>query len=463
MMRRVILLICFLLATVALYGCGKYNGKVDPPPIGFLQNSESIDVDVYLDGTYSMAGYVNFSGTTVYGNSLKNIERTLTSAWKKDNVQYIKFGDDIKELNRNDFLRANSVRFYQESDTSLQKVVNYIDEKKMSIIITDLFQTNQDIDSLVKSLKIKCFADENKALAVIGVKSEFNGKIYDVGKNLVSFMYSTTADKASFRPFYMLVIGKETDVRRFAQNFGKYYDDKDIYKIVLFSKNLSINNLMIAGKRGNDKNKDKIATMAKISTLLGSDSYVLQYRLKLDEKKSSASCVLKLKEVIGQVPEKLDDYSFVLEKWNQEEKEEKKKGILDKLFGNKANQVGQKSFKPLKAESFMEVDSDKMESDNGVVSIPLRVIVNPLAIKKTKGKYRVCFNIYPSKEEYIASNRVFNEWSFVDNQISSDKELKLYGNKTLNVEGFVNVISSLNYELNRPGIYNNYIYFEAIQ
>lgn len=463
MMKRVVCLVCFLLATVALYGCGKDNGKVDPPPVGSIQNLESIDVDIYLDGTYSMAGYVNFSGTTVYVDSLKNIERTLTSAWKRDNIQYIKFGDDIKKLDRGGFLRANNVGFYQETDTSLQKVVNYIDEKKMSIIITDLFQTNQDIDSLVKSLKIKCFADENKALALIGVKSEFNGKIYDVGKNLISFTYSTTADKASFRPFYILVIGKEIDVRRFAQNFGKYYDDIDIYKIVLFSKNLNINNLMIAGKRGNDKNKDKIATMAKISTLLGSDSNVLQYRLKLDEKKSSVNCVLKLKEVVGQVPEKLDEWSFVLEKWNHEEKEEKKKGLLDKLFGNKANQVGQKSFKPLKADSFMEVDSDKMEADNGVVSIPIRVVVNPSAIKKTKGKYRVCFNIYPSKEEYIANNRVFSEWSFADNQISRDKELKFCGNKTLNVESFVNVISSLNYELNRPGIYNNYIYLEAVK
>ena len=75
-MKRVVLIICFLITTIVLYGCGRDVGKVDKPPTAPIRHSDSIEVDIYLDGTYSMAGYVDFSNTTIYCESLKNIERT---------------------------------------------------------------------------------------------------------------------------------------------------------------------------------------------------------------------------------------------------------------------------------------------------------------------------------------------------------------------------------------------------
>ena len=362
-------------------------------------------------------------------------------------------------------MSSNDVGFYQETDTSIQKVVDNIDGKRMSIIVTDLFQTNQDIDSLVKSLKSKCFSDERMAMALIGIKSQFNGTIYDVGKNLMSFTYITTSEIASYRPFYIIVLGKENDVSSFARNLGKYYDE-NTFKVVLFSKNLGLNHNLLAGKRSAENNKEKIAHMAKITTLLGSESNVLQYRLKLGEKKSSVNCLLEIKQVIGQVPKKYDAYSFVLEKWSSDSNNVNKAGVLDKilsLIGTRGGDFGQKGFKVIKAEKFMEIYSDKINEDNGVVKVPLRVLFNPSAIKKEEGKYRICFSLYPTKEEYISSNKVFSDWSFTDVQIANLQDLQSCGNKTLNIESFVDVISALNYEINKPGIYNNYIYLDAIK
>ena len=464
-MKRVVLIICFLITTIVLYGCGRDVGKVDKPPTAPIRHSDSIEVDMYLDGTYSMAGYVDFSSTTIYCESIKNIERTVTSTWKKDSVRYFKFGDGINNIDRNSFLSSNDVGFYQETDTSIQKVVDNIDGKRMSIIVTDLFQTNQDIDSLVKSLKSKCFSDERMAMALIGIKSQFNGTIYDVGKNLMSFTYKTTSETASYRPFYIIVLGKENDVSSFARNLGKYYDE-NTFKVVLFSKNLGLNHNLLAGERSAENNKEKIAHMAKITTLLGSESNVLQYRLKLGEKKSSVNCLLEIKQVIGQVPKKYDSYSFVLEKWSSNNKNVKKAGTLDKMFsfiGTKGGESGQKAFKAIEAEKFMEISSNKINEDNGIVKVPLRVLFNPSAIKKEEGKYRICFSLYPSKEEYISGNRVFSDWSFTDVQISNVQDLQSCGNKTLNIENFVDVVSALNYEVNKPGIYNNYIYLDAIK
>ena len=41
--------------------------------------------------------------------------------------------------------------FYNQKDTSLQKVIDQSKENDLTIIVTDLFQTNQDLDSLVRS------------------------------------------------------------------------------------------------------------------------------------------------------------------------------------------------------------------------------------------------------------------------------------------------------------------------
>ena len=191
MVKKLLCILCLVICSIMFVGCsGKSGGSssrsVDPPPVVSNAASESIDIDMYVDGTYSMAGYVNFPHSTLYSDGIKNIERTITSGWKKENIQYIKFGDGNEKLSRSQFLESNHPSFYQELDTSLQNVISGMDPNKMNIVITDLFQTNQDIDSLVMELKKQSFSDAGKALALIGIKSQFNGKIYDIGKNRLS-------------------------------------------------------------------------------------------------------------------------------------------------------------------------------------------------------------------------------------------------------------------------------------
>ena len=97
-------MIMVILFSTILFGCGAKKVVVEGP----VRNescikSDSINVDVYIDGTFSMAGYVNYPTTTVYVNALKEVERTIASTWKKDNVQFIKFGDEYHKLNREQF------------------------------------------------------------------------------------------------------------------------------------------------------------------------------------------------------------------------------------------------------------------------------------------------------------------------------------------------------------------------
>lgn len=470
-MKKLLCILYLLVFSLMFVGCSNkssnFNSRsVEPPPNINNNYSESIDVAMYIDGTYSMSGYVNFPYSTSYSNWIKSIERTITSNWKKETIQYIKFGDNNRVLSRNQFLESNHPEFYQELDTSLQNVISNMDANKMNIVITDLFQTNQDIDSLVMELKKQSFSDEEKALALIGIKSQFNGKIYDIGKNRLSVDYKTTDDNATYRPFYIMVMGKENDIRVFVDGLKKNIAKDELYKVVMFSKNLGNDLRLVAGKNiNNSKNKDgeRIANMAKMSTMLGSNSDVLQYRLKLDEKKSGFNCKLEAQDVLCQIPARFDVVSFAVEKWEQKKVSKGNAGLVDKVTGKTETEVGKPEFVQVRADNFVSVSGYEIEQIGSDVSADLRFIFDPKAIKRNEGRYRILIALHPSKEDYITSNSVFDEWDIKDEDVLSADGLGSVGSKTLNISSFVQVVSALNYEMNQPGFYNIYVYFEAIK
>ncbi len=465
MMKKITMLIMLLLISMALYGCGGGTSgnsrELAKPQITAQQKSDSIDAAVYLDGTFSMGGYVNYPSTTVYSDGLKNIERTLTSTWKQEKIQYIKFGDSLQTLSREQFLTANSVGFYQEKDTSLQTVIDSMDKNKLNILVTDLFQTNNDIDSLIISLKKACFADNSKAMALIGVRSQFNGKIYDVGKGSAAFMYASKDDKSTYRPFYLLVLGNEADVRTFTENYAKGINDEKLLKAALFSKHLGTDVVLTPGKPIKNSKKENMASMAQISTLLGSNSDVLQYRLKLDEKQSGFYSTLTASNVIGNCPDKFELFTCKVEKWQQQEGKKQEAGFVDKMLGKSVKSGGSAEFVEVKAKDFVDLKGSETGLHGNAANVNLLFKFNPAGIRKAEGKYRVSFTLLPEKDDYIDSNDIFDDWNFGDDVVGDD--LQSVGSKTLNVSSFVKMVSALNYEMNKPGFYDIYVYLEAIK
>ncbi len=459
------MLIMLLLISMAVYGCGGGTSgnsrEVEKPQVTAQQKSDNIDAAVYLDGTFSMGGYVNYPSTTVYSDGLKNIERTLTGTWKQEKIQYIKFGDSLQTLSREQFLQANSVAFYQEKDTSLQIVVDSMDKNKLNILVTDLFQTNNDIDSLILSLKKACFADSSKAMALIGVKSQFNGKIYDVGKSSASFTYASKDDKATYRPFYLLVIGNEADVRAFTQNYAKSINDDKLLKAALFSKHMGTDVVLTPGKPVKNGKKENMASMAQISSLLGSNSDVLQYRLKLDEKQSGFYSTLTASNVIGNCPDELELFTCKVEKWQQQDSKKKEAGFVDKMLGKSGKTDSSAEFVEVKSKDFVNLKGSDAGLHGNDANVNLLFKFNPAGIRKAEGKYRLSLALLPEKEDYIDSNDIFADWNFGDD-VAADA-LQGVGNKTLNVSSFVKMVSALNYEMNKPGFYDIYVYLEAIK
>lgn len=465
MFKKILVFMLTILFTMSLFGCSEKRTVVDVPEVTKAVKTDEINADIYIDGTYSMAGYVNYPTTTVYSDSLKDLERTIASTWKKETVQYIKFGDSYQILNREQFLQSDKPVFYEQVNTNLQNVINDTDLNKLNIIVTDLFQTNQDIESLMLSIKQKYVSNDNKAIAIIGAKSQFNGRIYDIGKNQSYVDYVSNDDTSSYRPFYILVLGNEVDVRSFTEAYKKNNENKKELKIAMYSKNIGIDSYFEQDTNAKNvkENGEKLKQMAKISNLLEDNSH-LQFRLNLDEEKSKADLVLQSNGVIAACP---DEYSVVIEKvekWeNTDSNKDKESGnLLDKVTGkNKKEVKANYDFKEISAKNFIVGETDDLKIENNTIKMPVTLKIDPLGINKREGVYRVNVVIVPEQDEYIESMEVFNEWSVDDNQISAESNLSDIGSKTLNISKFTEMLANLNYQMNTPGFYDLYVYLDA--
>ena len=445
-MKKKILAMILLGITILLSGCSLGNHSLSskdtveaPPKISYAK-SDAISADIYLDGTTSMYGYVNYPGGTIYADAVKDIDRTITENWKNDSIKYIKFGDNFQEMDRDAFLHMDNPDFYNQKNTSLQKVIDQSKENDLTIIVTDLFQTNQDLDSLVRSIKNKGMG-KDKAVAVIGLKSQFNGKIFDVGKNMSSLDYASSDDPLSYRPVYLLVFGNKNDTRTFVKSYQKKLPESAQTNVAIFSSDIGIDTILEADKVNSKKkdNKDKAAKMATISNLLPK-SDIMQYRLKKDEKLSEAPVRMYSKEVLGKIPDTYTMKIDSIETWNKQNK----------------------TFDSITADDFLSADVFDTGLNDGTANISFMIQAKPAAIHKKEGVYRVNLSLIPDKDKYIKAIDTFNDWNFDDNQISESQEsLKQIGNKTLNISKFVTMLANLNYELNIPGFHNIYVYFEV--
>lgn len=430
-----------LVSGCSLGGFGS-SGKseIKAPPAINSARSDAITADIYVDGTTSMYGYVNYAGGTIYGEAVKSIERTITETWKNDSIKYIKFGDEFQELNRNDFLKMQAVSFYDQKETSLQNVIEQTNDKNLSILVTDLFQTNQDLESLIRVIKNKGL-DSDKAVAVIGFKSQFNGKVFDVGKNMASFTYASTDDPKTFRPVYLLILGNENDTRAFVKGYLEKLPEKAQASVAFFSSNLGVDNILEADKITNKKDdkKGETAKMAVMTNILPNGD-IMQYRLKKDEKVSESPVRLFGKDVLGRIPASYVLKTDEVEVWNK----------------------SSNAFEVMSADNFLTATKGEAGINNGVVNIPFKLEANSGAIHKKVGIYRAKISLIPDKSEYTQAINTFSNWNFDDSQIDENNEtLQQIGNKTLNISKFISMLSNLNYEINSPGFHNIYIYFDV--
>lgn len=96
--------------------------------------------------------------------------------------------------------------------TRIDSVIERISRSEISVVITDLFQNESDVNALVSQVKNRVFRNDID-LAVLGIKSEFDGRIYDAKVPAYNYA-STQGDESTYRPFYALMFGEAAKLRR---------------------------------------------------------------------------------------------------------------------------------------------------------------------------------------------------------------------------------------------------------
>ena len=205
-----------LLFVVTLSGCGpELSPEPLPMPPGSAVPPEPVPnkmtVDVYWDATISMQGFTKLAAGNVY----RTLPDTLGDVGGSlGDVNFFRFGEQVALVEGREYRRFSSPDYYTELITSFGNVLDAADPEHLSIVVTDLFESDADWSNVTQKLRDKYFS-KHLAVAIIGIKNSFNGDIFDVGLNAATFSYNSGDDPTRFRPFYLFLMGSEPQVRTF--------------------------------------------------------------------------------------------------------------------------------------------------------------------------------------------------------------------------------------------------------
>ncbi|MCF0060594.1 hypothetical protein MUK70_15225 [Dyadobacter chenwenxiniae] len=207
------------LLSVIMAGCGATeNREADRPDWNFdkseitdtgAASTEKLNVDVYLDVTGSMEGF-SVPGQSDFGNFVDDIESTCQNTWKKTDIKYFKYGSRVDSISRSEFVSAkNDKAIFTDktlnNKTDFANTIKNTDPKRVSILITDLFYNNNDINSVVGTIKEQCI-QKGIEIGVVGVSSAFNGSVGDLGQGVSRLTVNAQ------RPLFALVFGDKTNI-----------------------------------------------------------------------------------------------------------------------------------------------------------------------------------------------------------------------------------------------------------
>ncbi len=197
----------------------------------------AITIDIYLDATTSMKGFARVPGSS-YGKFLDELESALHTSWEKAEIKFFKFGTKIRSITRDEYKSAeNNEAFYKEKgileQTNIDQVIDQTAQDRISMVITDLFQTDGDVLKVVDKLKERCFGKDID-LAILGIKSDYDGIIFDT--KVPPFPLNTQGNPELQKAFYAIVFGNGPNIEHLFKTLKgtalKEYVKEDQFTII---------------------------------------------------------------------------------------------------------------------------------------------------------------------------------------------------------------------------------------
>ena len=380
------------------------------------KDKDTINLDIYLDATTSMQGFA-VNQNSAYNKFIEELESAANITWKKTDVKYFKFGTKVKPIGRAEFLSARTPLFYKEKgifeETKIDSVIYKTDISRLTIVVTDLFQTEADVNSIVLQIKNRCFLQDIQ-LGILGIQSFYDGRVYDAKVPAYNFV-SKEGDEETYRPFYAIMFGEpENMIRLFSVLKNKPYVKEKNF--ILISKHL----ISRFDTRLTKSKESKELSIRKSEN--GPNTFEFSLRDETRRSKFDLEINYKQKEnTYGFIPSKLE-----LETFSKTILKENK----NSLNNNYSHNVSL---------------STLVNNDNKINS------VLDINIPKAPGTYSYCIYIrLPLSGGYIVP-----EWVM---QYSSDNPNPLKdSNKTLNLEKFISDLIQANITVSKPKIAKIYL------
>lgn len=398
---------------------------------------------IYFDATGSMEGFVRPSSTR-YTRICPYLESVIVSGWQEERVDFFRFGEQVEPIDRNTYLQAGYESFYQTDigiRTSIEKVIwneyPLVDpqpeietseadktENRLVVIVTDLFQDDGDIIQLVAELKEKCIK-KGVDVGLFGLRSQFDGVVYDIGIGAGSSMRyrSTPGNPQTFRPFYLLVLGKHADINHYFNKLiasGFPEAETVIFSQYLVSPLLSFDGAQI----------EKLENLIRESIAERPDSRLKEYRIRNEDGPSKVSAKMKYELLPHVMP--FDSNIFdptIIVKHNRTE-------------SDRRNEISQA------AQNGLEVTSTFAKNGNSDELIVDFELESPILPRKTVYLYKV--TLRPKIDTYQVP-----EWCS-----GWDMGTERNGAQTLNLVNFVNGLTQITVREHQPKIAQFYFYVE---
>ena len=230
-----------LLLVVTLSGCSPpwHDDPIVPmppdssTPLG--PTPQQMTADVYWDATISMRGFTKLAAGNVY-RTLPDTLGDMVGSFGE--VNFFRFGEQVVPVEGREYRRFSNPDYYTELITSFGSVLDTADPEHLSIVVTDLFESEADWSNVTQKLREKYFS-KHLSVAIIGIKNSFSGEIYDVGLNAATFSYDSGDDSTRFRPFYMFLMGSEPQIRAFLDMWKEQKIPAEV-NAVLFAEHFAL-------------------------------------------------------------------------------------------------------------------------------------------------------------------------------------------------------------------------------
>jgi len=205
--------------------------------------SENQNIDLYVDGSGSMLGYVK-KDTSNYIQTIEALNNAIDPQEGGSTIEYHRLGQD-KPISRSDYRQAQLPEFYDGTNSKFPAVSSQINsaitpttENQLIVVVTDLEQNDGDIDLLSEAIKQHYYNNNRKyAVGIWAIKSQFEGKVYSPQNDAINFYYSTTNGEIdTYRPFYVLFIGTKEDIKYYFNRLASLAPELTAAsKLLLFS------------------------------------------------------------------------------------------------------------------------------------------------------------------------------------------------------------------------------------